>query len=157
VALQVPSLTVTLNVCVEPGATEIVCEVAPVDHRYDAKPGPASSVIDGSPAHIEVGPVIVTLIAGETVTVCESVAWQVFASVTVTLNVCVDAGETMIVCVVAPVDHRYDAKPAPASRVTEPPVHIDVGPVMVTVGSGFTVTVWESTFVQPRLSVTVTL
>ena len=45
----------------------------------------------------------------------------------------VDDGETVMVCVVAPVLHRYEAKPGPAFRMTLPP-HDDVGPVMVTGG-----------------------
>src|SRR3989337_1325803 len=39
-----------------------------------------------------------------------------------------------MVCVVAPFDHEYPVKPAPASRTTEPPAHICAGPVIVTGG-----------------------
>ena len=39
---------------------------------------------------------------------------------TKTVYVVVIVGLTMIVCVVSPVDHRYEAYPGPASRVTSP-------------------------------------
>src|ERR1044071_3279820 len=45
-----------------------------------------------------------------------------------------------MVCVVAPVFQRYDAK-TPASSVTGVPLHVAVGPVMFGAGSGLTVTV----------------
>jgi hypothetical protein len=65
---------------------------------------------------------------------------------------------TGIDCVVAPVDHRYDV-PADAVSVTLPPLQKVVGPlaVMVAVGAGLTVIVFEALFVQPTALVTVTL
>src|ERR1051326_2104925 len=46
-----------------------------------------------------------------------AVLLHVAAFVTVTLYVVVAVGVSVIVCVVAPVDQWYDAKPGPASRV----------------------------------------
>jgi hypothetical protein len=62
----------------------------------------------------------------------------------------------VIVCVVAPVDHEYDAKPGPASSVTGVPEQVEVGPVMLTVGSGLTLTVCVSLPLHvPLLTITV--
>ena len=64
-----------------------------------------------------------------------------FASVTVTLNE--PEVVTVIDCVTAPVDHKYDVANGAVS-ITEPPAQKVVGPPAVIVGvagSGFTVTV----------------
>ena len=45
-----------------------------------------------------------------------------------------------MVWVVAPVDHRYEEYPAPASNVVDPPGQIPSVPVIVTTGNGFTLT-----------------
>jgi hypothetical protein len=67
-------------------------------------------------------------------------------------------GATVIVCVSAPFDQLYDAKPAPASRVTVPDPQIDDGPVMLTTGLGLTVTLTGADVPpQPLAFVTVTL
>src|SRR5947208_3262453 len=96
--------------------------------------------------------------SGFTVTVVtEDVALQPFASVTVTLYELL--ASTVMDCVVAPVDQRYDDALDDVS-VTLPPAQNVVGPsaVMVGVGSGFTVTVvTEDVALQPFASVTVTL
>ena len=84
--------------------------------------------------------------AGVIVTVWLSVVEQPGALETVTEYVCVAFTATTIVCVVAPVDQRYVAKPLPASRVTFVPAHALVGPVMFTTG-GATI----GTFVLPVL------
>ena len=47
----------------------------------------------------------------------------------------VPVGETVTVCVVAPVDQRYDVKPAPASSVTGDPAQVAVGPVITGDGA----------------------
>lgn len=52
---------------------------------------------------------------------------------TTTVYVVVAVGETVIVCVTAPVDHEYEECPGPASSVTLPP-HDVVGPVMIGAG-----------------------
>jgi hypothetical protein len=65
---------------------------------------------------------------------------------------------TLIVCVVAPVDQRYE-EPALAVSVTEPPVQNVVGPegVIVAVGAAFTVTVVaDEVALQPFAFVTAT-
>ena len=91
------------------------------------------------------------------VTVCVSLPAQPLPSVTLTLKVVVVDGETVMVRVVAPVDHEYDAKPAPASSVTGDPEHDVDGPVMFTTGSGLTLTVCVSLPVQPLPFVTLTV
>lgn len=68
------------------------------------------------------------------------------------------AGETVIVCVVAPVDQEYEAKPAPASSVALPPAQTELGPAIVTAGFGLTVTaIADDVALQPLPFVTVTL
>ena len=58
----------------------------------------------------------------------------------------------------APFDQLYDAKPAPASRVTFPDPQIDDSPVMFTTGLGLTVTLTaDEVPTQPLAFVTVTL
>src|SRR5207244_13215510 len=95
------------------------------------------------PAQKVVGPlaVIVGVGSGFTVTVVAAeVAVQPFASVTLTLYE--PELDTLIDCVVAPFDQRYDAA-ADAVSVTEPPAQNVVGPLAVTTGVGgfaFTVT-----------------
>ena len=86
-----------------------------------------------------VGPLAVIVGAAPTFTVWEALAEQPFRSLTVTLYVVVDAGDTVIDCVVAPVDHENDVPPFAVS-VTLVPAHVDVGPVIVAVGAGLTVT-----------------
>ena len=62
-----------------------------------------------------------------------------------------------MVCVVAPLDQRYAANPAPASSVAEPPLQTDTGPVIAAVGNATTETVcWAEVVLQPPLLVTVT-
>jgi hypothetical protein len=86
------------------------------------------------------GAVMVAVPTFVTFTVCDAVAVQPFASVTVTVYVVVDAGVTVIDEVVSPVDHAYDVPP-PAVRVALVPAQIAVGPVIAAVGSGLTVTI----------------
>ena len=66
---------------------------------------------------------------------------------------------TLMACVVAPVDQRYE-EPALAVSVTDPPAQNVVGPdgVTVAVGSAFTVTaVAALVALQPLPSVVVTV
>src|SRR5438067_1645250 len=98
-----PVVTLTLYVIVAVCESVMVRVVAPVDQRYETKPGPASRVI-GVPAQKVVGPVMLTIGAGLTVTDCDAlVALQPFA-VTVTLKL--PEPTTLIDCVVAPFDQR---------------------------------------------------
>ena len=59
----------------------------------------------------------------------------------------VAAGLTVMVRVVSPVLHAYDAQLAPPSRVAEPPAQTDAGPVMVgmTLQSKMVYDVWGPT------------
>jgi hypothetical protein len=137
----------------------IDCVVAPVDHRYD-EPALAVSVTD-PPAQNVVGPPAVTVATGSgfTVTVTGE-PWdeQPFAFVTETEYW--PAWETVIDCVVAPVDQRY-VKPAGAFSVTLPPAQNVVGPpaaITGAAGSGFSVTTTGVLVAeQPFALVTVTL
>ncbi len=67
---------------------------------------------------------------------------------TVTLYVVVAFGATVIAGVVAPVDQRYEVKPAPASSVTEELGHVCVGPVIATTGGADVGIVAEPVLVQ---------
>jgi hypothetical protein len=136
----------------------IDCVVAPVDQRYEEAEEAVS--VTEPPAQNAVGPDALMVGAGAVCTVtvvAEDVAEQPFAFVTVTLY----APEllTVIDCVVAPFDQRYEEAEDEVS-VTEPPAQNVVGPpaVMVGAGSAFTVTdVAEDVAEQPFASVTVTL
>ncbi len=68
---------------------------------------------------------------------------------------------TLIDCVVAPFDQRYDEPPPDAVSVTLPPLQNVVGPlgVIVALGAGFTVTAMEMEWFdgQPPESVVTTL
>jgi len=83
------------------------------------------------------GAVIVASGVLDVATVFVAVALQPEAFVTVTLYV--PAG-TVIVCVVAPVDHAYVVKPAPASSVAVVFGHTDAGPLIDAAGAGLIVT-----------------
>jgi hypothetical protein len=74
--------------------------------RYDEAPAATDAVLFVDDAHAAAGALIAVVGFDDTVTVCESVALQPFPSVTVTLYVVVEVGETLIVCVVAPVVQR---------------------------------------------------
>jgi hypothetical protein len=93
--------------------------------------------------------------------VCEVLAVHPAGLVTVTEYVFVAPAETGTVIdgVVAPVDQRYVEMFVPlAVSVTLPPVHELVGPLIETVGAGFTVTVVGADVpAQLPLPVTVTL
>ena len=58
-------------------------------------------------------------------------------------------GATVIVCVVAPVDQKYDAKPAPASRVIGEPAQVVDGPVIDGAGTALIGIVTEELLLQP--------
>ena len=94
---------------------------------------------------------------GFTTIVFEQVLVQLVALVTVTVNVVVTVGLTVIEDVVAPVLQRNDTPPD-TERVVEAPTQIESSvAVMVQGGSGFTVIVIEHELVQPLASVTVTV
>ena len=137
--------------------TVIACVVAPLDHRYD--PPLLAVSVTLPPAQKLVGPLaaIVAVAAAPTVTVCDALAEQPLASVTLTLYVVVATGATVIDALVAPFDHRNDVPPL-AVRVTLAPAQLVLGPAIVAVGFGFTVTfTGVDAPVHPVAAVTVTL
>ena len=154
-----PLAFVTATLKLPVALTVIDCVVAPFDHKYD-EPAEAVSVTE-LPAQNVVGPegVIVAIGLLFTVTAVDAeVAEQPLAFVTATLKLPVAL--TVIDCVVAPFDHKYD-EPAEAVSVTEPPAQNVVGPEAVIVAIGFSLTVTatgvEVALVQPLPFVTVTL
>ncbi|MBL0238322.1 MAG: hypothetical protein IPQ02_17455 [Saprospiraceae bacterium] len=157
-----PFASVTVTLYVPAALTLILCVVAVVDHKYvnGAVPTLAFAVnVLLVPAHILVSPVIVTTGFGSTVNVRLAVPVHPFASVTVTLYV--PAVLTLILCVVAVVDHKYVNGAVPtlglAVNVLLVPAHILLPPVIVTTGFGSTVNVRLAVPVHPFASVTVTL
>lgn len=93
---------------------------------------------------------MVTVGNGFTVIVVVAVFEQPFASVPVTVYVCVEVAVNATPLVTPPL-HVYDVPPVPFS-VTIVPVHtVDAGDaVEPIVGSGFTVTVMVAVLVQPE-------
>jgi hypothetical protein len=134
----------------------IDCVVSPVDQRLPVADDDVS-VIE-VPAQNELGPLMVGVGgAGFTVTANGAeVAEQPLAFVTVTVNE--PAAETVIDCVVAPVDQRFPVADDDVS-VIEVPAQNELGPLMVGVGgAGFTVTAnGEEEAEQPLAFVTVTV
>jgi hypothetical protein len=80
---------------------------------------------------------------------------QPFASVVVTVYV--PAVLKVIHCVVAPVLHKYEVRPAGAHHCVEPPEQIEPLPVIRQLGRGFTVSALLQELVQPLLFVVVTV
>jgi hypothetical protein len=138
--------------------TAIDCEVAPLDQRYEAA---ADAVrVTCAPSQKVVGPSADTVAAGsdDTATfVAALVALQPFASVVATLYPPLVA--TVIDCVVAPFDQRYDDA-GDAVSTTLPAAQNVVAPpaVMTGVDGAFTVTdVAALVALQPFAFATVTL
>src|SRR5947209_20333796 len=101
VAVQLPLVTVTVKVPL--AETVIDCVVAPLDQLYDV---PALAVrVTLPPAQKDAGPLGVMVAVEElTVTMVEAAFGHPVPSVTVTEYVAVDAGETVMVRGVAPLD-----------------------------------------------------
>ncbi len=159
VALQpLAFVTVTLN---EPEVVTLIdCVVAPFDQRYEAEDG-AVSVTDPPSQKVVAPPAVITGVDGFalTVTVVDAdVALQPLAFVTVTLYE--PDVVTLIDCVVAPFDQRYESA-ADAVKVTDPPAQNVVAPPAVITGvatAALTVTaVSAEVALQPDAFVTVTL
>ena len=134
----------------------IDCVVAPVDQRLPVADEDVSVVLP--PAQKEAAPLMVG-VAGRALTVTAAaaeVAWQPLAFVTVTLKE--PAAETVIDCVVAPVDQRLPVADEDVSVVL-PPVQKAVAPPMVGVaGSALAVTANGAEVAwQPPALVNVTL
>jgi hypothetical protein len=135
--------------------TTIDCVVAPVDQRLPVADDEVR-VID-VPGQKVPGP-LMTGVAGAAFTVTLKVllvAEHPLALVTVTLYE--PAAETLMDCVVAPVDHRLPVADDEVSVIV-PPVQNAAGPLIVGVaGSGFAVTAYAAEVAeQPLGSVTVT-
>jgi hypothetical protein len=129
--------------------------VAPVDQRFPVSAEDVS--VTEPPAQKELGPLIVGVGGSgfEVTTKAAEVEEQPLAFVTVTLYE--PAVETVIDCVVAPVDQRFPVAEDEV-RVIVLPVQKDEGPLMVGVaGSGFEVTTKAAEVEeQPLALVTVT-
>jgi hypothetical protein len=148
------SVTVTLY---DPAAETVIdCVIAPVDQRFPVNAEDVSVIV--LPAQNALGPLIVGVAGrGFEVTACAAeVAEQPFASVTVTLYV--PPAETVIDCVVAPVDQRFPVNAEDVSVIVLPAQN-ELGPLIVAVaGSGFEVTTLATEVAeQPFASATVTL
>ena len=105
----------------------------------------------GAPIQIGVAPLTVPAFAfGLTVTNCDVVAVQPFASFTITLYVvlAVNAGVVNVAVELNPVPQSYIVPPVPV-RVVVVPVQIVVVPVIPAVGNGFTVTTAVPEFPEP--------
>jgi hypothetical protein len=129
---------------------------APVDQRFPVAEEEVNVIV--LPVQNELGPVIVG-VGGSGLTVTAKAAEveeQPLAFVTLTVKE--PAAETVIDCVVAPVDQRLPVSAEDVS-VTEPPAQKELGPLMVGVGgSGFEVTANAAEVEeQPLAFVTVTL
>src|SRR5512140_718760 len=133
-----PCASVTVALYVPAAETVIDCVVAPVDQRFPVRDDEVRVIVE--PAQNELGPLMVG-VGGAGVLVTANggeVAEPPFASATVSLYV--PAAETMIDCVVAPVDQRFPVNAEEVSVIVVPG-HNEVGPVMVGAGGvGFTVT-----------------
>ena len=147
------SVTVTLY---EPVAeTMIVCVTAPVDQRFPVNEDDVRVIV--LPAQNAAGPLMIG-VAGSGLTVTTNaaeVAAQPLASVT--LTVYEPAAETVIDCVVAPVDQRFPVAEDDVSVIVLP-AQKEAGPLIVGVaGRGFAVTANAAEVAeQPLASVAVT-
>jgi hypothetical protein len=154
VAEQPPALlTVTVY---EPAAeTTIDCVVSPVDQRLPATDDEVSVML--LPAQKDDGPVMVGVAGAGFAARAKAaeVAEQPLASVT--LTVYEPAAETMIDCVVSPVDQRLPVAEDEVN-VAAPPAQKAAGPLMTGVaGSGLEVTAkGAEVALQPLASVKVT-
>ena len=135
VELVQPLALAVVTVYIPLAFTVIDSVVAPFDHRYETKPAPALSATL-PPWQNVVGPLGVITGAGSgfTVTAANVEAEHPLAFAVVTIYVPVEL--TVMDCVVAPFDHRYETKPVPASSVTLPPWQKVVGPFGVITGEG---------------------
>ena len=167
VAEQEPAKTETLSVTGDVPDGENVIAFVPLPLTIDPPAAVqlyVAPLVNGTlaeavlPGQIEIGAVIVAAGCEATVTTWLAVPLQPAMSVAVTVKVVVEPIGTVITCDVAPVFHKYDAKPGPASSVTFPLPQTKFGPLIVTVGAGLTVTVaGDDVAEHPPAFVTVTL
>jgi hypothetical protein len=130
------------------------CVVAPVFHKYEARPAGAHHCVE-LPEQTELLPVIRQLGSGFTVNALLHELVQPLLLVVVTVYV--PAAFTVIHCVVAPVLHKYEVRPAGAHHCVEFPEHTELLPVIKQLGRGFTVNALLHELVQPLPSVVVTV
>jgi hypothetical protein len=141
----------------EPAADTVIdWVIAPVDQRLPVNAEDVRVIV--LPAQNELSPLIVGVTGGALAVTTKpaEVAEQPFASVTVTEYV--PAADTVIDCVVAPVDQWFPLSADEVSVIVEP-VQNELGPLMVGMaGVGFAVTACAAEVAeQPFASVTVTL
>jgi hypothetical protein len=155
VALQPLALvTVTVN---EPAADTVIdCVVAPVDQRLPVSEDDVSVIV--LPVQKDAGPVMVGVAGGAFAVTANAVevAEQPLAFVTVTVNE--PAADTVIDCVVAPVDQTFPVAEDDVSVIVLPVQKLE-GPVMVGVAwAGFAVTTFAAEIAeQPAALLTVTV
>jgi hypothetical protein len=134
------------------------CVVAPVDQRLPVGEEEVSVMVP-PPHRSAAGPVIVGMRVAEATatTAGAEVAEQPLAFVTV--SVYVPATDTVIDCVVAPVDQRLPVAEDEVKVIAVPSQESKAGPLMVGVATaGFTVTMKGAEVAwQPPALVTVTL
>jgi len=134
----------------------IDCVIAPVDQRFPVREEEVSVIVE--PGQKAEGPVIVGVTgAGAAVTtLAADVAVQPLASVTVTVYEPV--AETVMDCVIAPVDQRFPVRDEDVRVIVEPGQKADGPEIVGTVGAGLAVTTLaRDVAVQPLASVTVTV
>ena len=138
VVAEHPAALVTVNVYAPPAETMIDCVVAPVDQRFPVAEDDVNVV--EPPAQKELTP-LMTGVGGAALSVtakAAEVAEQPPALVAVTVKE--PAAETVIDCVVAPVDQRFPVADEEV-RVIVLPLQSVAGPLITGVaGSGFAVT-----------------
>ena len=148
-----PLALVTVTVYTPGDPVDNGFDVLPVFHKYDTyNPASSDALV---PLQMDVCPDITGVGLGFTVNTNASVSGQPPALVTVTVYVFVVA--TDIVCVDAPFDHKYEAKPGPASSTELPPAHTAESPVMDALGDAIKVTNKLAVPVHPAALVTVTV
>jgi hypothetical protein len=108
------------------------------------------------PVQIEAGAVMFAVGFEVTVTVWLPDTLHPFVVTALTEYVVVELGLTVIDCVVAPVDHAYDANPPAALSTTGVAAHVDVGPVIVTAAGSTLTPTGADVALQPFASVIVT-
>jgi hypothetical protein len=150
-----PPSVVTVTVYEPAVETTIDCVVAPVDQRFPVTEDDVSVML--VPAQKELGPLIVGVAGGAALDVTANraeVAEQPPAFVTVTVYE--PPAETVIDCVVSPVDQRLPVAEDEVSVMVVPAVSA-VGPLMVGVATGFAATTLAADAADPSAFVTVTV
>jgi hypothetical protein len=148
-----PLASVTVTVYVFPAATVMLAAVEPVFHEYPAMPAGAFNwvLVPWQNAKLPV-----MFGTGNALTTRTAFVEAVHPKAFVTVTVYVPEVPGVMVCVVAPLFHAYDAKPAPPFSSVVVPEQMLRSPVMAGTGKGFTTTLTEVVPEHPLPSVTVT-